>query len=107
MVKIIIENLAQKEVTGAAMNKTALELLHGNFVDWMHECGGKGRCTTCKMIIMEGGEHLGALTESETRYRALRLLKDNERLACQATVNGIIRVLVPDGSKLPHLRYND
>ncbi len=106
MVKIIIENLGQKEVTGTALNKTALQLLHGNFVDWMHECGGKGRCTTCKMIIMKGEEHLGALTEPEMRYRKQHLLKDGERLACQAKVMGEIRVSVPEESKLPHLRYS-
>jgi 2Fe-2S ferredoxin len=107
MVKIIIENLGQKEVAVTGLNKTALQLFHGNLVDWMHACGGKGRCTTCKMIIAEGGDHLGELTRAEIDYRRQGLLKDNERLACQARVNGNLKVRVPDESKLPHLRYTD
>lgn len=107
MVKIIIENLGQKEVTAPGPNKTALQVFQSNYIDWMHACGGKGRCTTCKMIIAEGEDHLGDLTAAENDYRRLGLLKDNERLACQARVSGNLRVIVPEESKLPHLRYTD
>jgi len=36
--------------------------LQANFVDWMHACGGKGRCTTCKMQIINGQENTSADT---------------------------------------------
>lgn len=107
MVKIIIENLGQKEVVASGSNNTALQVLQSNYIDWMHACGGKGRCTTCKMIIVEGGDHLGDLTGAEKDYRQQGLLKDNERLACQVRVSGDLKVRVPDESKLPHLRYTD
>jgi ferredoxin, 2Fe-2S len=105
MVKIIIENLGQKEVVVTGSNKTALQLFHADFIDWLHACGAKGRCTTCKMIIVEGGDRLGELTEAEKDYRRQGLLKENERLACQVRVNGNVKVRVPDESKLPHMRY--
>lgn len=106
MVKIIIENLGQKEVTTSAPGRNVLQLLHGHGIDWMHACGGKGRCTTCKMIMLEGSENLAPLTIAEMGYRKQGLLNANERLACQAKIEGPIRVAVPDDSKLPHMKYS-
>ena len=106
MVKIIIENLAQKEVEVTGPNKTVLQHFQINFIDWMHACGGKGCCTTCKMIVVEGLDHLGRLTEAEKGYHRLGLLKANERLACQTRISGNLSVRVPEESKLPHIRYS-
>lgn len=105
MVKIIIENLAQKELRVSDLNKTALQHFHANFIDWLQACGGKGRCTTCKMIIVQGVENLPELTQSEKMYQGERLLNDNERLACQVKFRGNVRVRVPEECKLPHLKY--
>ena len=107
MVKIVIENLAQKEVLGSDQRTTVLELLQLNYVDWMHACGGKGRCTTCKMVVIDGMSELSALSDAELNYRKKGDLKTNERLACQATILGYCKVRVPDEYKLPHLFYTD
>jgi len=106
MVKIVIENMAGKEVAGKARS-SALQLLHENLVDWMHACGGKGRCTTCKMIVVAGADELSPLTEAEQRYRAKGELATNERLACQAKVTGDCIVRAPQEYKLPHITYTD
>ena len=106
MVKIIIENLGQKELPVNDLNKTALQLFQSHFIDWLHACGGKGRCTTCKMAVVQGMQNLSEPTMAEIDYRKQRLLEDNERLACQVRVNGTITVRVPDESKLPHLKYS-
>jgi len=105
MVKIIIENLAQKEVLLTEVNKTALYQFQANYIDWMHECGGKGRCTSCKMIILNGMENLSSPTPAEKKYGQEGLLNSNERLACQVRVLGDITVKVPDESKLAHMKY--
>lgn len=107
MVKIIIENLGQKEVVVSDPNKTALQQFQANYIDWLQACGGKGRCTSCKMIVTEGAEQLGELTIPEQGYRNQRLLKPNERLACQVKVTGNISVRVPDETKLAHVKYSD
>ena len=107
MVKIIIENLGQKELTVSDGSKSALHHLHANFVDWMHACGGKGRCTTCKMIILEGEENLTAESPAERKYREDGQLAIHERLACQARVRGDVRIRVAEEYKLPHVRYSD
>lgn len=105
MVKIIIENLGQKELTFKAQNRTALQHLQSNFVDWMQDCGGKGRCVTCRMIVRKGGESLGMLTDAEKKYRDAGLLNADERLACQVFVTQDLVIRVPESSKLPHLHY--
>ncbi|MCW5912229.1 MAG: (2Fe-2S)-binding protein [Cyclobacteriaceae bacterium] len=106
MVKIVIENMARKEVTGKA-GSSALRVFHENYIDWMHACGGKGRCTTCKMIVVRGADALGPLTDAETRYRATAELAGTERLACQAKVTGECHVRAPEEYKLPHQAYTD
>lgn len=42
----------------------------------------EGRCGTCAVEVVEGGENLAPRTEAENELR----LRDNERLACQAHV---------------------
>lgn len=105
MVKIVIENLAQKEVCSKEDRASVLKIFQSNYIDWMHACGGKGRCTTCKMIVLEGADHLSALSQAEERYRKKGELSYGERLACQTFITGACVVRVPDENKLPHLTY--
>ena len=105
MVKIVIENLGQKEVVVTDFNKSVLQHLHGHFIDWMHACGGKGRCTTCKMKVIQGGEHLTGVTPDEKKYAREGQLQKDERLACQVRVKGTLVIRVPEESKLPHVNY--
>jgi 2Fe-2S ferredoxin len=105
MVKITIENLAQKEIVSRNHENSIIKLIHGEGIDWMHACGTKGRCTTCKMIVVQGAEFLSPLTSGELRYRQLGALNNNERLACQTRASGEIVIRVPDEYKLPHLTY--
>ena len=106
MVKIVIENLGQKEVPVTRVDWTALRHFQAHFVDWMQACGAKGRCTTCRMIVLRGGESLGPLTAAEHKYRREGLLLNNERLACHVKVTADLVVRVPDDAKLPHLSYS-
>ncbi|HEY0652518.1 MAG TPA: 2Fe-2S iron-sulfur cluster-binding protein [Chryseosolibacter sp.] len=102
---IVIENWKSKTLT---INDTTVSLLkhfQNNRLDWMHSCGGKGRCTTCKVIVLEGHEHLSQATPAENRYRAMGALRANERLSCQVRVLGDVKVAVPEEYKLPHIEY--
>jgi len=107
MVKIVIENLDRKELEVNNSSKTVLSHLHEHYLDWMHACGAKGRCTTCKMVIVEGAENLNDFTDAELRYINKGELGPNERLACQAKACGDIIIRVPNSGKLPHLNYSD
>lgn len=107
MAAIVIKNLAEKTLEVQDFSKTMLQHIQQAGLDWMHACGGKGRCTTCKAIILEGIENLQPKTPAELRYEGLGLLAPQERLTCQAKANGDVTMLVPDEGKLPHMNYSD
>ena len=106
MPKITISNLNHKQVVSHNNSKTVLNIMHENFIDWMHACGGKGRCTTCKMKILDGHDQLSALTDFEQKMRQASRLNTDERLACQCTIRGDVTVEVPEACKLPHVKYS-
>jgi len=105
MPKIIIRNLNNKHIDVNDSNQSILDAILAEPVDWMHACGGNGRCTTCKMVMHAGQDTLGADSESEAKLRGLGRLADNERLACQCTLKGDIEVSVAEKNKFPHLTY--
>lgn len=107
MPRIVIVNWSEKTLEVADLNKSILHHFQDNRLDWMHACGGKGRCTTCKVRILEGLENLEPLTPAEQKYRQLGALKNNERLCCQTRVRGDISVAVPEEYKLPHINYEE
>ncbi|MBK7651108.1 MAG: (2Fe-2S)-binding protein [Flammeovirgaceae bacterium] len=85
MVKIVIENLAQKEVAAIGLGTSVLKLVQANYIDWMHACGGKGRCTTCKFEIVEGGDQLGPITAAELATEKGELGEKVKGLAAKRT----------------------
>ena len=107
MARIVIRNLSEKSFEIQDFSKSLLRHVHDHAIDWMHACGGKGRCTTCKVIILEGIENLEPKTQAELKYESQGLLSGNERLACQVIVGGTIQIEVPDEGKLPHVKYSN
>ena len=65
---------------------TVLAAIHAAGHAWWHACGAKGRCTTCRVRVL--ADCLTPPTEAELRYRAAGRLGPQERLACQARVQG-------------------
>lgn len=63
-----------------------------------HVCGGHARCSTCRVLIVDGGWNLSARNEREAALKEKLGLSDNIRLACQTyvlnqpvTVNRIVK----------------
>lgn len=106
MARIMIENLF-KRTLDAETGKTLLSNFQDNAIDWMHACGGKGRCTTCKVILKFGAENLAPLTPAEEKYFRDGALAEGERLACQAKLNGDVTLIAPREYQLPHITYSD
>ena len=104
---ITIANLNHKKISAHTENTTVLDIIHENYIDWMHTCGKKGNCTTCKMNVIQGMENLSELSRNEEKFRQLGRLKEGERLACQSILKGDITIAVPHMYKLPHLKYSD
>jgi 2Fe-2S ferredoxin len=107
MAKIEIENLFGKILTTNDTNKSLLQHFHENNLDWMHACGGKGRCTTCKVIVVGGMENFSSITPAEHRYRLQGALNSNERLSCQTRAIGDVVISAPKEYMLPHVKYSD
>ncbi|MBJ6110916.1 (2Fe-2S)-binding protein [Hymenobacter sp. BT523] len=102
---LTIENLpgAPVEVPSGA---TLLAAIQAAGHDWMHACGAKGRCTTCRVQVRTGLENLSPPTDAELRYRAAGRLQPTERLTCQTRLlAGDATGRVPEATKLPHVQY--
>ena len=100
MASITIRNLQNQTLKVSNNSSSILRIVQENYIDWMHACGGKGRCTTCRAEILEGAEHLSEPNEREERMA--RRLASNERLACQAKVQGEVVLRIPKGCRFPH-----
>lgn len=108
MPRIIIQNLGNFIIDSESTDRKVIELIHENGIDWMHACGKKGRCTTCKMILVKQEAQLSELTERELFYRSQNRLKPNERLTCQTQIlEGEILIRVAEINKFPHLQYTE
>ena len=107
MAHLMIENLFKRTLEITDFSKTLLRHIQEHQLDWMYACGGKGRCTTCKVVIKSGMQNLQPLTSAERKYRQMGALADGERLACQASARGDVCLVVPDECKLPHVEYSD
>ncbi|MGI9370082.1 MAG: adenylate/guanylate cyclase domain-containing protein [Ruegeria sp.] len=81
---------------------TLLEISQANSVPHTALCGGKGRCTTCRVIVEEGAELLHPPTEVEARSLAAVGAPPGTRLACQirpTDPSTVFRVFRPNGGR--------
>ena len=53
-----------------------------------HACGGKAKCSTCRVVVQEGEEQLSIPNKAELKLRGQKKFPENVRLACQTNVNG-------------------
>ncbi len=106
MTAVVIANLQSKTIHCEDKRERLLDILL-SATDWMHACGGKGRCTSCKVRILEGMDHLSSRTKAEEQYHKLNKLRESERLSCQVYLNGDIKVAVPKETQLPHITYSE
>jgi len=73
---------------------TVLSASLGERIDHAHACGGRGRCTTCRVIVEAGAAHCPAPSAAESEALALNGLEPPIRLACQLAPVGDVRVRV-------------
>ena len=106
MALLTIENLPGATVNVPA-GATLLAALQAAGHDWMHACGAKGRCTTCRLQVRAGLENLSPPTAAELRYQTAGRLLSDERLSCQARLpEGEVTARVPEATQLPHVHYD-
>jgi adenylate cyclase len=83
----------QVEFTGEGFvpvrqGETLLEAALNAHIPMFHECGGHGRCSTCRVLVVEGHHSLSPINEKEKMLQSQMRFPPNIRLACQTTVVG-------------------
>ncbi|WBA41687.1 2Fe-2S iron-sulfur cluster-binding protein [Hymenobacter canadensis] len=107
MPTLTVQNMPAASAVPVPTGTTLLAALQAAGHDWMHACGAKGRCTTCRLLVTSGLEALTPPTAAELRYRAAGRLLETERLTCQAQLpEGHITGRVPAALQLPHVQYS-
>jgi class 3 adenylate cyclase len=71
---------------------TILDVSIAHKIPHLRECGGLGRCTTCRVRICDGIQNLSPRTERETEVANAFLWDGFTRLACQTRVHGDVTV---------------
>jgi ferredoxin, 2Fe-2S len=64
-----------------------------------HECGGFSSCSTCRVCVESGQEHLSRIEFEEEDMMDLAELGPPHRLSCQARAHGDVTVRIPETSK--------
>ncbi len=87
----------------AEKGMTLLEISQVNGVPHAALCGGKGRCTTCRVIVEDGNDALPPPGDVEARSLAAVGASSQTRLACQirpTEPTTVFRVFRPDGGRI-------
>jgi len=71
---------------------TILDASINNKIPHLRECGGNGKCTTCRVRILEGEENVTPRTKSEVKMAESRKWDPSIRLACQCKVKGDVKL---------------
>ncbi|MCY4614063.1 MAG: 2Fe-2S iron-sulfur cluster-binding protein [Nitrospira sp.] len=67
-----------------------------------HDCGGSASCSTCRVEVIAGGDHLSEIDfEEQDLLDREALTEPYHRLSCQAMVLGDVVVQVPEEKWAP------
>ncbi|MEM3697279.1 MAG: ASKHA domain-containing protein [Candidatus Bathyarchaeia archaeon] len=94
-VKILFEPQAKKVQT--PKGNTVFQAAKDAAIDIRSECGGKGLCGKCR-IIVKSPKDLNELTESERKHLSRFEIDEGYRLACQAKVLKDTVIVIPPES---------
>ncbi|AWN51955.1 adenylate/guanylate cyclase domain-containing protein [Methylobacterium sp. 17Sr1-1] len=72
---------------------TLLEISRANRVPHVSVCGGRGRCSTCRVLVVGGEANLSAPSPQEAASLRAIGAPANVRLACQARPSGDVAVV--------------
>ncbi|RMG56089.1 MAG: 2Fe-2S ferredoxin [Acidobacteria bacterium] len=75
---------------------TILQASRAHQIGLSHCCGGRALCTTCRVIVQQGIDHLSDIEEHEYDMLELLHLGPSYRLGCQARIYGDVVVRIPD-----------
>ena len=100
MPKIVFRD---KKVTADV--ETGLSILDASMrfrVPLYHTCGGNASCSTCRVMVIKGGENLSPIETAEAQILDSFDLQSPHRLGCQARImKDQVEVEIPDRKKEP------
>jgi adenylate cyclase len=71
-----------------APDTSLLALCCNSGIPLAHACGGLGRCSTCRVLVISGAEHCSERTDAESALAVRFGFDTHVRLACQTHVSG-------------------
>ncbi len=87
-ITILPDNKTFELVEDKSILQTALE----NDIPHVNACGGEGKCTTCRLLVLEGVENCSPETEKEKFLKQKAHTTEEFRLSCQTTISGDVTV---------------
>ncbi len=81
----------EKEIDCAA-GSTILEATLAAQINHTHACGGQGKCSTCRVSIMDGIENCSPRNDQERRMASNLNFPNEIRLACQTKLKGNVSI---------------
>jgi ferredoxin len=72
----------------ALPNETILDVARRAAIPLGNSCGAVGICGRCRVQVLSGAENLSPPTSVESRFGKAQGFLDDERMACQAVLQG-------------------
>jgi adenylate cyclase len=85
--KYLVE-FAEEKVVEIRKDQSILDASLSAGIPHFHACGGNAKCSTCRVLIVEGGDRLTPPTQKESFLKNQMHFPRNVRLACQTRVIG-------------------
>ena len=73
--------------------QTLLEIARAAGIPHASACGGRGRCSTCRVLVLEHPENLTEPNEVELRLARAKGFESTIRAACQTRVTGPVNAI--------------
>ena len=87
-----IDYLSDRKEIEVANNATILETSLNAGIPHAHACGGHARCSTCRVLIMDGLDQCLPRNSAEQRLAQRLHFSSNIRLACQTKIGGDVKL---------------
>lgn len=81
-----------KVITTEDTSKSLLQHSLDAKIPHMNVCGGRGKCSTCRVMVLDNPENLSHRTPEEEKLTSLKGFEKNIRLACQSYPKGNVKV---------------
>jgi adenylate cyclase len=85
--KFLVEFVNEKQFY-VLKNQSILQASLAAGIPHFHACGGKAKCSTCRVLVLEGGKSLTKPNQKEKVLKNKMQLSQQVRLACQTHITG-------------------